>query len=220
MVNVYSKAKDGNKSIAKNFTVKEFACNDGSDKVLIDNNLPVVLQKIRDHFNTAVFLNSAYRTPAYNAKVGGVSNSQHTKGTAADIRVSGIAPLKVAQYAEYLMPKSGGIGVYSDFVHVDVRAVRARWDNRSGKEVSVAGWPGYVEPKPTEKENTNMAITIYGTINDVPKMYQSSVLKAMKKGVLSGYVDTDPNRYDDNVLNMDETLCRVCTMLDALKLLD
>ena len=33
-INAYSKAKDGGKKLSANFTVKEFACKDGSDAVL------------------------------------------------------------------------------------------------------------------------------------------------------------------------------------------
>jgi uncharacterized protein YcbK (DUF882 family) len=46
---------------------------------------------------------------------------------AADIKVKGIAPEKVAAYAEKLLPGTGGIGVYDTFVHVDVRSTKARW---------------------------------------------------------------------------------------------
>jgi len=56
----------------------------------------------------------------------------------------------VAQYAEYLQSKSGGIGVYQTFTHVDVRASRSRWDSRSGSEIVVSGWPGYTEPTEAE----------------------------------------------------------------------
>lgn len=143
MIEKYSKSKDGNKKLSNNFTVKEFACKDGSDYILIDTELVKILQKIREHFGKSVTINSAYRNAAYNKKVGGVSNSQHTKGTAADIVVNGVTPKEVAQYAEYLMPKSGGIGLYNGFTHIDTRSKRSRWQN-FGKEVAVSGFPGYV----------------------------------------------------------------------------
>lgn len=144
-VKTYSRAKDGETKLAPNFRVREFRCEDGSDSILIDSDLVALLQKIRDHFGAAVTINSAYRTSAYNKKVGGATYSQHVQGTAADIVVSGVSPLAVAQYAEFLQPKKGGIGVYKTFTHVDVRANRSRWDNRSGKQVVVSGWPGYSE---------------------------------------------------------------------------
>lgn len=151
-VKTYSVKKGGSTYLSNNFKVKEFACNDGSDTVLISDDLVDLLQKIRDHFGVAVTINSGYRTSTYNKKVGGATNSQHVKGTAADIVAKGVDPLTVAQYAEYLMPNSGGIGVYQTFTHVDVRTSRSRWDNRSGSEVVVSGWPGYQEDTMTETD--------------------------------------------------------------------
>jgi uncharacterized protein YcbK (DUF882 family) len=127
-IKAYSKAKDGNKKVSKNFKVKEFACTDGTDPIFIDSELVAVLQKIRDYFGKSVKINSAYRTPPKNKAVGGKAYSQHLYGKAADIVVSGITPKKVAAYAEKLMPKKGGIGIYKNFVHIDVRATRSRWN--------------------------------------------------------------------------------------------
>ena len=92
-IKAYSKAKDGNKSLSKNFKVREFACMDGSDPIFIDSDLVDILQKIRTH-----------------------------------IRVKNVSPDKVATFANNLMPKKGGIGTYQNFVHVDVRTARARWN--------------------------------------------------------------------------------------------
>jgi len=127
-INAYSKAKDGGKKLSANFTVKEFACKDGSDAVLVAPRLVMVLQTIRDHFGTAVTINSGYRTPQYNTKVGGVAHSQHCYGTAADISVKGQTPAAVAAYARTLMPDWGGVGIYGSFTHIDVRETRSDWN--------------------------------------------------------------------------------------------
>ena len=172
-VKTYSVKTDGSKKLSENFQVSEFKCNDGSDKVLISDELVSLLQDIRDHFGKAVVINSAYRTETYNKKVGGATHSQHILGTAADIVISGVSPLEVAQYAEYLQPNSGGIGVYTSFTHVDVRASRSRWDNRSGKEVVVSGWPGYTPTtEPTESAET-----------------QDAQKWAQEAGIMTGYAD-------------------------------
>lgn len=126
-IKAYSKAKDGNKKLSTNFRVREFACSDGSDPIFIDSDLVNVLQKIRTHFGKSVTITSAYRTPTKNKAVGGAVYSQHQYGTAADIKVSGVTPKKVAQYAEKLLPNRGGIGIYSTFTHIDVRQTKARW---------------------------------------------------------------------------------------------
>lgn len=127
-VKAYSLSKDGNKKLSDNFRVKEFACEDGSDVIFVAPALVTILQKVRTHFGKAVTINSAYRTPTHNKKVGGAAYSQHLYGTAADIVVKGVAPKTVAAYVEKLLPKSGGIGIYGTFTHVDVREVRSRWN--------------------------------------------------------------------------------------------
>lgn len=126
-VKAYSKSKDGTKYVSKNFRVKEFACQDGSDPIFISPELVDVLQKIRDHFGKPVVVNSAYRTAKHNKAVKGASYSQHLYGTAADIKVTGVKPSAVYAYAETLLPNTGGLGLYPTFTHVDVRAVKARW---------------------------------------------------------------------------------------------
>lgn len=129
-INAYSKKRDGGKKLSANFTVREFACSDGSDAVLVAPRLVMVLQSVRSHFRQPVTINSAYRTPQKNAAVGGAAQSQHCYGTAADITVKNVAPAEVAAYAREIMPDWGGVGVYArqGFTHVDVRETRADWD--------------------------------------------------------------------------------------------
>lgn len=127
-VRTYSKSKDGNKSLSKNFKVKEFACKDTKnniDTILIDDQLVWYLQQIRNHYGKAVYINSAYRTSAYNSKVGGAKNSYHVKGMAADIRIDGVSPTELASYAKSIGVK--GIGTYTTFVHIDTRTTPAFW---------------------------------------------------------------------------------------------
>ena len=129
-INAYSKANDGRKKLSTNFAVKEFACNDGSDAIMVAPRLVMVLQTIRSHFGKAVTINSAYRTPQYNAKVGGAAHSQHCYGTAADISIKGIPPAQIASFAREIMPDWGGVGVYTSqgFAHIDCREERSDWN--------------------------------------------------------------------------------------------
>lgn len=126
-VKAYSKAKDGSTVLTPHFKVREFACHDGTDTIFISQELVEVLEQIRAHFQKAVIVCSGYRTEAHNQKNGGATYSQHKYGTAADIQVAGVTPAAVASYAETLLPNRGGIGIYSTFTHVDVRAVKSRW---------------------------------------------------------------------------------------------
>lgn len=127
-IKAYSKTKDGNKKVSENFRVREFACSDGSDPIFIDSELVTILQKIRTHFGASVTITSAYRTPPHNKAVGGTTYSQHLYGKAADIKVKGVTPKKVAAYAETLLKNKGGIGTYSTFTHIDVRTTKSRWN--------------------------------------------------------------------------------------------
>lgn len=121
-----------------NFKVVEFACKDGSDFLKVDSPLVFMLQKIREHFNKPVIINSGYRNAAYNKKVGGASRSQHIYGKAADICISGVDPLEIARYVESECELIKGIGLYTWGVHVDTRTTPAKWDYRSGKEIAVS----------------------------------------------------------------------------------
>lgn len=128
-INAYSKKMDGERKLSTNFKVKEFACKDGSDAILIAPRLVMILQSIRSHFGKPVTIHSSYRTPQYNAspQVGGAPLSQHVYGCAADVSIKGVTPQEIATYARSLMPDWGGVGVYPTFTHVDVRELRADW---------------------------------------------------------------------------------------------
>ena len=130
----YSLMADGNRRLAPDFKVRELRCRDGTDTVMVDEALTVVLQCIREHFGKPVVITSGYRTAAHNAAVGGAKSSQHLLGRAADIRVEGVSVEDVAVYAESLMPDWGGVGRYPvkagrtiGWVHVDTRQNKSRW---------------------------------------------------------------------------------------------
>ncbi len=79
--------------------------------------------------NSSITINSAYRCPAHNKKVGGSPKSQHVDGTATDITVSGMTPTAVQDASEGF----DGLGRYDTFTHVDSRGTKARWDFRKQK---------------------------------------------------------------------------------------
>lgn len=93
-----------------------------------DEKLVRILDKVRAKYDKAFTPNSSIRCSKRNAEVGGVSNSQHLYGIAADISVPGVAPKTVAAYLETLLPNTGGIGIYSWGVHVDTRKIKSRWN--------------------------------------------------------------------------------------------
>lgn len=120
--------------LTKNFNLSEFACKDGTP--VPENLIPNVqllaknLQVIRDEVGEALFLNSGYRTPRYNARIGGAKNSMHKQAKAADLTTKSYTPKQLKAIIEKLIKagkvQDGGIGLYPSFVHYDVGPVR-RW---------------------------------------------------------------------------------------------
>ena len=121
--------------LTTNFSLEEFKCKDGSE--IPNDVLPNItklaqqLQVLRDSVGKPIHINSAYRSPKYNAKIGGVKNSQHLKGKASDIVIKGLTPKEVALIIEGLIENGkmmqGGIGIYPKFTHYDIRGIKARW---------------------------------------------------------------------------------------------
>lgn len=81
------------------FTIDELYYSDTANKYNIDNTptsevitnltrlVDNILDKARAHFGKPIHVNSGYRCPELNEKIGGVKNSQHLKGEAADIEL-------------------------------------------------------------------------------------------------------------------------------------
>ena len=121
--------------ITTNFSLEEFNCKDGStmpnDVMINIIKLAKNLQVLRDAIGKTITINSAYRSTDYNKKIGGVKDSQHLKGNASDITVKGMTPKEVAKIIEGLIAsgkmQQGGIGIYPNFTHYDIRGVKARW---------------------------------------------------------------------------------------------
>ena len=105
------------------FSIDEFRCkhcgelpDGGINQVLLDK-----LDDMRGRIGMPIIISCGYRCPEHNAEVGGVENSQHIYGNAADIYVDG---LSVDELANYCVDEGfDGIGRYYDsgFVHTDVR---------------------------------------------------------------------------------------------------
>jgi uncharacterized protein YcbK (DUF882 family) len=116
--------------LSKNFNKSEFACKCGCGYDDVHEDLVKVLEIIRDDIDEPIMINSGCRCEKHNKASGGVSNSQHRFGTAADIRAKDTKPKVVFQkikdlYSAYKIPELGYCQLYSTFVHVDVREKKA-----------------------------------------------------------------------------------------------
>lgn len=117
------------------FDTREFESRDGAKspfgETVVKPELVHLLNRIREKWGRPIIVNSAYRSPEHNKAVGGVANSYHVQGLAADIRPESPEDLDELQDLCLEIVADGGVGLYDTFVHVDARGRKARWDNRS-----------------------------------------------------------------------------------------
>lgn len=96
--------------LTSNFSLAEMTKSDTALRLGMDNTpgdielenmtrlCERVLQPVRDHFGMGVKVNSGFRHPDVNAKVGGSKTSDHCKGMAADIEIPGIPNAELAEW--------------------------------------------------------------------------------------------------------------------------
>ena len=176
-IKTYTKGVD--KKLSANFSSTEFDCH-GSGccaTTQIDEKLVEYVQKIRDHFGKSITVTSGNRCPVHKKRIGGATGSRHSKGDAADIVVSGIAPREVAKYAESIGIK--GIGLYETnadghFTHVDTRDVKSFWYGQNeAKRTTFGGSTPAPDPSPEPAPKpsiNNNVLSIGDTGEDVRKL--------------------------------------------------
>jgi zinc D-Ala-D-Ala carboxypeptidase len=149
--------------LSKNFSLSEMIKSETALRHGMDNtpgeaeiaNLKLlaekVLQPVRDHYAKGVKVNSGFRHPEVNAKVGGSKTSDHCKGQAADIEIPGVANGDLAEWIknnlEYTqlilefytpgIPDSGWVHVSYDPANLKKQVLTATRQN--GKTVYLQG---------------------------------------------------------------------------------
>ena len=126
------------------FKISEFRCKCG--KCQMPENVPGdklinALVWVRETFNAPVIINSGYRCPEHNKRVGGAPKSQHSDwgnqtGGAADFVVKGHKTEEVFKVVmDKFKDKGFGIAIkrnpnnpYGGFVHLDSRGHFATWE--------------------------------------------------------------------------------------------
>ena len=130
--------QDFSARVSKYFTVGEVSNFDRARIVpagtQIEANvlrLAAELDRLRELWGSPIKVTSWYRPPAVNARVGGVSNSQHLNGGAVDVYA---ANGRDAEFEAFLDRHWGnralGYGIASGrgFTHLDLRPGRIRWN--------------------------------------------------------------------------------------------
>ncbi len=124
--------------LSPNFTRAEFACKcgvcgfDTPDPALVAG-----LQALRDALGKPIIITSGCRCAKHNTAEGGAKRSMHVAGKAADMKVPGMTA-RALYAAARKIPQFRGFGVDDarGSLHVDVRAVTARWCYVGGKQTS------------------------------------------------------------------------------------
>ena len=111
----------------KYFKKSEFKCQCGGKycngyPANISPKLIDILEKLRAYFGKPVTITSGLRCSKHNAEVGGVSNSQHQYGKAADIYIAGVDKAKIKAKAYEYGAKYSYYGTASmgNAVHINV----------------------------------------------------------------------------------------------------
>lgn len=170
--------------LSEHFNSAEMDChgNGCCSTTLINKTLVEYLEKIRIHFGKPITITSGYRCPTHNARIGGATGSRHSKGDAADIVVSGVAPSEVAKYAESIGIL--GIGLYetsSDghFVHIDTRTYKSFWYGQSESYRSTFGGSSSATNNTTSTSTTTshmyQALMVGSDGSDVKKLQESLI---------------------------------------------
>lgn len=127
--------------LSKHFVVEEFDCHDGSKVQKRDyDGLEYLCRKFLEPLRTkfgSVHINSGFRTTAYNRSIGGASNSFHVytahdgNDQAADVTCARGNPKQwhafLANIRKTKRNGKGGLGLYSTFVHCDIRDYPSDW---------------------------------------------------------------------------------------------
>ena len=101
---------NSNAKLSEHFTLGEFTKSNSHPEVYnIPSHEAIAnlkrfgqwLEVLRERAGTPIRINSGYRSPQLNKKIGGVANSNHLTGCAVDIRVCGMEQL--IRYAAILL---------------------------------------------------------------------------------------------------------------------
>ncbi len=92
-------------------------CDGGAERM--DYDLLLMLDQARAEARVPFVINSAYRCPEHNARVGGVRDSAHTLGAAVDIATLS-SRARFAVLHALIMVGAERLGIGDTFIHVDV----------------------------------------------------------------------------------------------------
>lgn len=171
-----------------------YACKDGQGSLKFHYGTALAFENLTKDFGKGkLFINSAYRTPAYNASVGGAPHSQHMVGRALDVSLDSIGRSReeILKYAK-LAVKNGfvGFGLYPTFLHSDTGTGRL-WNGASAQwfkdGITEAGW------YPGKKGLTDVKVNAGASANSAAAtaVNNSGSIGALNPGSTAGQISAD-----------------------------
>ncbi|NDW09068.1 D-Ala-D-Ala carboxypeptidase family metallohydrolase [Dysgonomonas sp. 520] len=125
-----------NTQVSSNFKLSEFEYsaiaaskkieNRVTDPIVLEsirNLVSKVLQPLRGKVNKPVYISSGYRSSELNKAVGGAASSQHMKGEASDIKITGMSSYDIANLVVKMGLPYDQLILYPSFVHVSTKRV-------------------------------------------------------------------------------------------------
>ncbi len=153
------------------------ACKDANSSLFIHYASALALEELGRRFGTNPKINSAYRTPAYNASLSGAAkHSQHLHGRAFDIpygSIGGSSHGNLARFAATAVQCGFvGFGLYPTFIHIDTGSGRT-WGGATASwfidAIKQAGWyPGKPGLKDVRTSNTQTSNNSSSSANTDP----------------------------------------------------
>jgi len=104
------------------FTVGEFKCEHCNVYFPVESKLVDILHGIRVYFGKPVYITSGFRCSVQNRIDGGVANSNHLYGRAADIWISGVSMAQIVNYARTIGAGADTYHVEGSYAHIAVTA--------------------------------------------------------------------------------------------------
>ena len=218
IIKEYSYSKNKNITLTEHFKVGEFRSYNTAtkllttDKILIEEKLPQVLEKIYKELEKKynlkyIIITSGYRSADFEYYLSGNYNGYHVKGMAADIvcykKDGSIIPSKeVCMIAEDLL--INGIGYGNNYTHIDVRNYKSYFDETNGK-TGINSWYDYFN----ERKNNYFPKTTY---------IGNSIIDALKNiKVDNSYSYRTKIAKVNNIKNYTGSASQNITMLNLLK---
>ena len=110
---------DNSAALAPNFVVSEFMALRKGRFSIAQVHMVETLQDLRDQSGAPIYIHSGYRSPAYNASVGGVENSRHMFGDSADMTSGALSLEALGALCDSL--DASYVGYYETHIHCDWR---------------------------------------------------------------------------------------------------